>query len=1071
VKNERQNKNLPTKKNRQSWQWIMRYGLALGATGLAALLRWLLPWALTPAPYLGFYPAVVVSAALGGLGPGLLATFASLLLVNFVFGRFNIADHGAMMRQVIWVAASIGVSLLAEMQRKMRQRAENEADSARASEHELRQQAEMLRLSFDAIIVWRLDGGIESWNVGAEELYGFTKDEAIGRISHELLQTVHPVPWTEISAQMHQIGRWEGELLHRAKDGREIIVSARKLLIRGNDGIVHVMETNRDITERKQAEEKLVEAMKAITTERDRLSSLINSISDEVWYTDSEGKISLVNPAGLQEFGSIEVGEPIEKIVERLKILRPDGTPCPVEESPIFKALRGEAVGAQEEIVYFPEKEEQRYRQVGASPVKDGDGNIIGTVSVVRDITDYKKAEKQIVREKELQQLLLDHFPGVVVLLRRPSREVVVSNKAAREVGAVCGTKCFETWGQSPSPCSWCMAPDLWETGEHQQVEIDTGEKVFEAHWVPVSDDLYLHYSFDITDRKKAERLLQEKEQMIQQALNVSHSFTFDWDTATDQVLRSDSCRNIFGRAGDEIFHATAQRYFERVHPYDRQRVEKLLGNLTAAADTYVMEYRIIINNEDVKSLEEIAKGFFDDTGKMTRVVGVATDITERRQIEEAIKRQTSVLLAINNIFQEAIGAGTEKQLGEKCLKIAEELTRSEFGFIGEINERGLEDIAISDPGWDNCQILDADGHRPPPGNFEIHGLYGKVIKDGKGFFTNEPASHPDSIGLPQGHPPLKSFLGVPLIKDGKVSGIIALANGRDGYTNHAFESLEALTPAIVEAFSRKQAEELLKKAHDELEIRVRERTAELNETVNRLEKANQELEEFAYIASHDLQEPLRKIQTFGDMARKRCVPLADQTGRDYLDRVLQSAGRMRQLLQELLTLSRVTSQKQPFKKINLTKIAQEAADVFEAVLKETGGQITIDNLPMIEADEGQIRQLFQNLIGNALKFRDDRAPAVQVHGRVIDQGLCEVIVKDNGIGFDPEFAEVIFKPFERLHDRSTYEGTGMGLAICRKILERHGGTIRAESEPGNGATFIIRLPVRQTSKIERLQK
>jgi len=232
--------------------------------------------------------------------------------------------------------------------------------------------------------------------------------------------------------------------------------------------------------------------------------------------------------------------------------------------------------------------------------------------------------------------------------------------------------------------------------------------------------------------------------------------------------------------------------------------------------------------------------------------------------------------------------------------------------------------------------------------------------------------------------------------------------------------------------------------------------------TVKQLEKANKELEEFAYIASHDLQEPLRKIQAFGDMVKERCFHLIDKTGQDYLDRVTQSAQRMGQLLQELLDLSRITSKKEPFKRINLAKAVQEAADVFEVILKETGGRITIENLPMIECDESQIRQLFQNLIGNALKFRDDQIPLVQVRGRVIDQDLCEITVNDNGIGFDPQFAEVIFRPFERLSGRSKYEGTGMGLAICSKIVERHGGTIRAESEPGKGATFFIRLPIKQ---------
>jgi PAS domain S-box-containing protein len=264
----------------------------------------------------------------------------------------------------------------------------------------------------------------------------------------------------------------------------------------------------------------------------------------------------------------------------------------------------------------------------------------------------------------------------------------------------------------------------------------------------------------------------------------------------------------------------------------------------------------------------------------------------------------------------------------------------------------------------------------------------------------------------------------------------------------------------------QKRMEQDLRRSRDELEVRVQERTEELSMTVARLENLNLELEEFTFVASHDLQEPLRKIETFAGLVKKRCASNLDQTSRDHLDRVLRSANRMRQLLHELLKLSRLTTRKEPLKIIDLGQIAEEAADVFEALLKDTGGRITIEDLPMIEADESQIRQLFQNLIGNALKFRDDQIPVVRIHGRVIDQGLCEIVVKDNGIGFEPEFTEIIFKPFERLHGLSTYEGTGMGLAICRKIVERHGGTIHAESEPGKGATFIIRLPIRQTSKI-----
>jgi len=196
-------------------------------------------------------------------------------------------------------------------------------------------------------------------------------------------------------------------------------------------------------------------------------------------------------------------------------------------------------------------------------------------------------------------------------------------------------------------------------------------------------------------------------------------------------------------------------------------------------------------------------------------------------------------------------------------------------------------------------------------------------------------------------------------------------------------------------------------------------------------------------------------------MAQKRCAPVLDSTSKDYLDRVVNSASRMRQLLRDLLEFSRVATRPEPFKKIDLVTIVREAANVFEASVKETGCQIEIENIPAIEADETQMLGLFQNLIGNALKFRGGETPRIKVYGKLEKKRICEIFVKDNGIGFDPQFAELIFKPFQRLH-RSEYDGTGMGLAICRKIAERHGGSIRAESEPGKGSTFIIRLPVKQ---------
>jgi PAS domain S-box-containing protein len=249
-------------------------------------------------------------------------------------------------------------------------------------------------------------------------------------------------------------------------------------------------------------------------------------------------------------------------------------------------------------------------------------------------------------------------------------------------------------------------------------------------------------------------------------------------------------------------------------------------------------------------------------------------------------------------------------------------------------------------------------------------------------------------------------------------------------------------------------------------EMAIQEREKELRAYAHRLELVNQELQEFAFIASHDLQEPLRKIQTFGNMLRTRCATALDERGMDYLVRMENAATRMRGLIHDLLEFSRVTTRPAAYKPVDLREILNDIIEVFELRLPNEGTHIEISDLPVIDADESQMKQLFQNLVGNALKYKNDKEPPhIRIYGKKPDNEFCQIFVEDNGIGFEQEFAEKIFAPFQRLHPKGEYEGTGMGLAICRKIVERHGGTITARSRPGRGATFIITLPFRSDKK------
>lgn len=265
-----------------------------------------------------------------------------------------------------------------------------------------------------------------------------------------------------------------------------------------------------------------------------------------------------------------------------------------------------------------------------------------------------------------------------------------------------------------------------------------------------------------------------------------------------------------------------------------------------------------------------------------------------------------------------------------------------------------------------------------------------------------------------------------------------------------------------------------------------------LRNSAAKLERSNRELQDFAYVASHDLQEPLRKVQAFGDRLNRKYSEALGDEGNDYIRRMRDAAGRMQVLINDLLTFSRVTTKAKPFQVTDLNRMVSEVVSDLEIRIEKTNGKIEVGDLPEIDADPVQMRQLLQNLIGNALKFhKPDESPLIKVftqnvsdqsvnclieteeiHSTLTDEtkinvekNYFQLVIQDNGIGFDEKYLDRIFTVFQRLHGRSEYEGSGIGLAVCRKIVERHNGQITASSEPGKGSSFVVTLPLKQSEK------
>jgi light-regulated signal transduction histidine kinase (bacteriophytochrome) len=343
--------------------------------------------------------------------------------------------------------------------------------------------------------------------------------------------------------------------------------------------------------------------------------------------------------------------------------------------------------------------------------------------------------------------------------------------------------------------------------------------------------------------------------------------------------------------------------------------------------------------------------------------------------------------------------------------------------------------------------------------NMPNRGINRIGLSEGKSWIINDPAAHPDAVEKPPGHPPITSFLGVPLKLRGGVTGMIALANKEPGYTPADQQEIEALSVAFVEALNRRRAEK-----------KINELNEELNRHVKQIEAANKELEAFSYSVSHDLRAPLRHVTGFVELLNKRDLGALDEKSRHYLQVISEAAEKMGALIDDLLAFSRMGRAEMMKTKVDAGRMVKEIIAELEAETRGREIDWDIAPLPVIEADPAMLRLVMMNLLSNALKFTRSRAPAKIEIGAVCDQPEETIFyVRDNGVGFDPKYVDKLFGLFQRLHSAEEFAGTGVGLANVRRIIHRHGGRTWAEGTVDGGATLWFSLP-KGNYQVDRLK-
>jgi PAS domain S-box-containing protein len=322
----------------------------------------------------------------------------------------------------------------------------------------------------------------------------------------------------------------------------------------------------------------------------------------------------------------------------------------------------------------------------------------------------------------------------------------------------------------------------------------------------------------DITERKETEAALRKSEASLAEAQRIGRLGNWDWDITGNRLAWSDEIYRIFGLEPKQ-FGATYDAFLDAVHPGDREFVVRSVNEALYEGRPYSIDHRIVLSDGTERIVHEQAEVFRNEFGEPVRMVGTVQDITDRRHAEDQIRRQNAVLNGINRVFQETLTCETEEEVARTCLDVAKELTSSSFGFIGELNRAGRFDaIALDDPGWDACSIPRTDASAMVK-DMGIRGIWSKVVMDGASLIANDPSTHPDRVGIPEGHPELTSFLGVPLKRAGQTTGMIGLANKESGYCPADQQDIEALSVAFMEAINRMRVEgkfrQLLESAPD----------------------------------------------------------------------------------------------------------------------------------------------------------------------------------------------------------------------------------------------------------------
>jgi len=796
---------------------------------------------------------------------------------------------------------------------------------------------------------------------------------------------------------------------------------------RGATGeIIGYVGTVTDISDRKQAEVALNQLNRDLQAGERKFRAIFNNTFQFIGLLALDGTLLEANQAALA-FGDLQLEDLINRPFWECHWWTVSAATQRQLQQAIARAAQGEFV--RYEVDVLGAGGQISTIDFSLRPLRDEFGQVILLIPEGRDISDRKQAEASL---RQLNQELETRVQERTAKLQASETSLREAQRIARlgnweldlaSQNITWSEELFQLFGLDNSQGEPAYAEQLKSflsesrhlleraveqattLGIPYELELQLSRADGSVRWLLARGEAVrnaqgaivklLGTALDITDRKQAEVQLRHLSDRLTLALKSGAIAIWDWNVTENILTWDDRMYELYGITPNQ-FTSVYDAWANSVHPDDRSFAEAALQQTLAGEKDYDIEFRVIHPDGTIRFLKAYALVERAEQGELKQMVGINYDITDRKQAELENQQLKERLQFV--LASSPAVIFTCKPDGDYAATF---ISNNIHAVVGYTSTEFLSESGF----WTN-HIHPEDAP---------HTLAGLTALFEQGHYTHEYRFlHKDGSYLWMRN-------GLRLVRDDQ-DNVIEIV----GY--------------FADITDRKQAEQALQQL-----------------TID-LQRSNQELEQFAYVASHDLQEPLRAITSYTQLLAKRYQGQLDEKADKYIDYVVDGATRMQQLIQDLLAYSRVGRYELKQQPTDCNAVLQQVQQNLQAAIAESNAILTIDPLPTIFADTVQVTQLFQNLVGNALKYRGDAPPMIRVSAR--QQSKAWVFsIQDNGIGIEPQYAERIFEIFQRLHTRREYEGTGLGLAICKKIVERHHGHLWVESQLGQGALFCFTLP------------